>query len=168
MTDANGGAAEDAGRQGSGRHQRPPGTPPDNPPSGPFGIQPGLSGAPGQPGRPEAAAPYPGANQGYAQGAAPPGPWFQSSAPAFPPLPPQPQPFGAQPPGPTFQAGLNPAYAPAPAGAPPPGPRLDAYGRPPADPYAPPWPYPATVPGPAPDLRESWIRRLLRRLRGKG
>jgi hypothetical protein len=79
--------------------------------------------------------------------------------PAFPP----PEPEGAAPPGPAFfvtdqpepaaQWEAPPPAAPPPAAPAPPGPSLSAGTR----------PYP--LGGPFDDLRESWFRRVWRRLR---
>jgi hypothetical protein len=116
-------------------------------------------------------------------GAAPPGPAFMSEEPTAGPSDPASWPDeedrpAAAPPGPPFW----PAAPPPPAQAAPPGPAFRPDGPPamehegqPAAGSRPPGPSfqvtmsaAGSVEGPAPDLRESWLRRVLRGRRDRG
>lgn len=101
--------------------------------------------------------------------AVPPGPPFWADEPAAPDQ--------AAPPGPAFWADQPPAMEQGaqPAGAPPPGPAFGLEEPPAPAPAAPPGPTfqvtesaAQSVEGPAPDLREPWLRRVLRGRRDRG
>jgi hypothetical protein len=114
-------------------------------------------------------APFPLPPQPLAPGGGSPGPTF---APPYPPPPIAPPPAGFLPPG---SGSPGPAFAPphppppiAPqTGPPPPGPQVHHQWVPsnvPGTDALASWPPPPK--GPYDDLRESWLRRVMRRLRG--